>query len=63
MGPDSRGVELGPGNGETSLVLTKPVEAILGYALAKSMMPFTLYMRTRLAGIDSQLRPRHHSVT
>src|SRR5919198_2823540 len=38
MGPDSRWVELGPGNGETSLVLMKPVAGMPGYDLAKSMI-------------------------
>jgi lactoylglutathione lyase len=38
MGLDSRWVELAPGSGETSLVLAKPVEAMPGYSLAKSMI-------------------------
>ncbi len=38
MDPDTRWVELAPGSGETSLVLAKPVEAMPGYALAKSMI-------------------------
>ena len=38
MGPDNRWVELAPGNGETSLVLMKPVEATPGYNLARSMV-------------------------
>ena len=38
MGPDNRWIELAPGNGETSLVLMKPVEAMPGYNLARSMV-------------------------
>src|SRR5438045_8986322 len=38
MGPDSRWVELAPGNGETSLVLMKPAEQMPGADLAKSMI-------------------------
>jgi lactoylglutathione lyase len=38
MGPESRWVELAPGNGETSLVLMKPVAGTPGYDLAKSMV-------------------------
>jgi predicted enzyme related to lactoylglutathione lyase len=38
MGPESRWVELAPGQGETSLVLMKPDPAMPGYDLAKSMI-------------------------
>jgi predicted enzyme related to lactoylglutathione lyase len=38
MGPESRWVELGPGNGETSLVLMRPVADMPGHELAKSMI-------------------------
>jgi predicted enzyme related to lactoylglutathione lyase len=38
MGPDSRWVELGPGNGETSLVLMRPAAGMPGYELAQSMI-------------------------
>ena len=38
MGPDSRWIELAPGNGETSLVLMKPARDMPAYELAKSMV-------------------------
>jgi lactoylglutathione lyase len=38
MGPDSRWVELAPGNGETSLVLMQPSPGMPGYELAKSLI-------------------------
>jgi lactoylglutathione lyase len=38
MGPDNRWIALGPGNGDTSLVLMKPAQNMPGYELAKSMV-------------------------
>src|SRR5919198_1999063 len=38
MSPENRWIELAPGNGETSLVLMKPEQAMPDYNLAKSMI-------------------------